>query len=113
MNEFVSLLSAHAVKKGRYLRHDEHKASLRRPDSNLRVRCGWMGRQEVTGGRRIIQRRDRHRGMSQLAGGLLLGAIVAGGLVKGLLELKEKRERNEVRNIFSWPALSGTGRRHR
>ena len=99
---------------GRYLRYHEYEVSSRRQVSILMVRCGWVCRKEDTASRRITQRhRKRHKGMSQLAGGLLLGAIVARGLVKGLLELKEKQDRKEVRNIFSWPALSGTGRRHR
>ena len=42
-----------------------------------------------------------------LASGLLVGAITAGGLVTGLLELKARQVERESSNFFEWPAISG------
>ena len=53
-----------------------------------------------------------HDQIKALAGGLLLGAIVAGGLVNGLLELKASRAEKQANNWPSWPAMSGTERRN-
>ena len=42
-----------------------------------------------------------------LASGLLLGAITAGGLVTGILELKARQVERQSSNFFDWPAISG------
>ena len=42
-----------------------------------------------------------------LAIGLLLGAIAAGGLVTGILELKARQVERQSSNFFKWPAISG------
>ena len=42
-----------------------------------------------------------------LASGLLLGAITAGGLVTGILELKARQVERQSSNFFEWPAISG------
>jgi hypothetical protein len=48
-----------------------------------------------------------------LASGLLLGAITAGGLVTGILELKARQVERESSNIFEWPAISGKKQKSR
>ena len=48
-----------------------------------------------------------------LASGLLVGAITAGGLVTGILELKARRVERESGNYFAWPAISGKKQKSR
>ena len=48
-----------------------------------------------------------------LASGLLLGAITAGGLVTGILELKARQVEKQSSNYFEWPAMSGTKQKSR
>ena len=48
-----------------------------------------------------------------LASGLLLGAITAGGLVTGILELKARQVERESSNFFAWPAISGKKQKSR
>ena len=53
-----------------------------------------------------------HR-IQPLASGLLLGAITAGGLVTGILELKARQIERQSSNIFEWPAISGKKQKSR
>ena len=48
-----------------------------------------------------------------LASGLLLGAITAGGLVTGILELRARQVERQSGNFFEWPAISGTKQKSR
>ncbi len=48
-----------------------------------------------------------------LASGLLVGAITAGGLVTGILELKARQVERESSNFFEWPAISGKKQKSR
>ena len=42
-----------------------------------------------------------------MATGLIIGAITAGGLVKGVLDLKYSQAERKSRNVFEWPELKG------
>ena len=48
-----------------------------------------------------------------LASGLLLGAITAGSLVTGLLELKARQAERQSSNFFEWPAITGKKQKSR
>ncbi len=97
----------------RYIACREDGISSRRLVTILMVWCDGMRRQEERPRIRTTQKQGkRHRQMSLFAGGLLLGAATAGGIVTGLLELKARRGVKETGNILSWPALSGTEWRH-
>ena len=48
-----------------------------------------------------------------LAGGLLIGAIAAGGLVSGILEMKARQVEKQASNYFEWPAISGSKQKSR
>ncbi len=48
-----------------------------------------------------------------LAGGLILGALTAGSLVTGLLEMKARQEERQASNFFEWPAIAVTKERSR
>ncbi len=98
---------------GQYIAYSTGGISSGRLVTILMVWCDGMCRQEERSRIRTTQRQGkRHRQMSLFAGGLLVGAVTAGGIVAGLLELKAKRDATEAGNILSWPALSGTERRH-
>ena len=56
---------------------------------------------------------NHHNRIKPLVGGLLLGAIAAGGVVTGLLQLKARRSENQDNTWLNWPAMSGTERRTR
>ena len=42
-----------------------------------------------------------------MATGLIIGAITAGGLIKGVLDLKYSQAERKSRNVFEWPELKG------
>ena len=97
----------------RHIAYSTRGISSRRLVTILMVACDGMRHQEERPRIGTTQRQGkRHRQMSLFADGLLLGAVTAGGVVTGLLELKAKRDATEAGNILSWPALSGTEQRN-
>ena len=97
---------------GRYIACSTGGISSRRLVTILMVWCNGMRHQEESPRIRTTQKpAKRHRQMSLFAGGLLQGAVTAGGVVTGLLKLKARRD-TEAGNLLSWPALSGIARRH-
>ena len=48
-----------------------------------------------------------------LASGLLLGAITAGSLVTGILELKARQIERQSGNFFEWPAITAKKQKSR
>ncbi len=96
-----------------YIAYREDGIFSRRTGIILRVWCDGILHQEERPRIMTTQKQGKHHGqMNPFANGLLLGAIAAGGIVTGLLELKMKRDEKQARNIFSWAALSGTERRY-
>ena len=48
-----------------------------------------------------------------MASGLIIGAITAGGLIKGVLNLKYSQAERKSRNVFEWPELKGINKKVR
>ena len=57
-----------------------------------------------------VSKTQRRRGQP-FASGVLLGAIAAAGLVRGLLELQSRKASRQEQNLFSWPAIVRAGRK--
>ena len=93
----------------RYIAYREQGIFAKTMVAILTVQCDRMPRPGETA--RITTNRSKakhRRRMIPFAGAPLLGAVAAGSIVTGLLELKAKPD---VGSPFSWPALSGTERR--
>ena len=54
-----------------------------------------------------LNRSKQPNSILSLATGLIIGAIAARGLVKGVLHLKHSQTEGKSRNVFEWPELKG------
>ena len=81
----------------RYVGYQERGVFARRRVTVLTVRCRSDHENTATTTPKQGKRRTR---MSPFATGLLLGALVAGGIVTRLLKTK----RDAKQGVFSWPA---------
>ncbi len=103
-----------SVLMNRYIGLQEEGIPSRVHILSLTVWCDGNHQQEERLRIPITPKKGKHHDqIKALAGGLLLGAIVAGGLVIGLLELKASRAEKQANNWLSWPAMSGAERRNR
>ncbi len=98
----------------RYIGLQKDGISARALILSLTAWCDGNLRQEERPRIPMSQEKGKHHNqVKSLAGGLLLGAIAAEGVVTGLLELKARRSENQANNWLYWPAMSGTERRTR
>ena len=60
-----------------------------------------------------LNRSKQPNSILSLATGLIIGAITAGGLIKGVLNLKYSQAERKSRNVFEWPELKGINKKVR